>query len=48
MWQENILDQLLSPFTLERLHDSELKVPDDKDAFHFRRVDKPADKRRVF
>ena len=33
MWQENILDQLLSPFTLQRLHDSELKVPDDKDAF---------------
>lgn len=33
MWQENVLDQLLSPFTLQRLHDSELKVPDDKDAF---------------
>jgi Met-zincin len=33
MWQENVLDQLMSPFTLERLHDSELKVPDDKDAF---------------
>jgi hypothetical protein len=33
MWQQNVLDQLLSPFTLQRLHDSELKVPEDKDAF---------------
>lgn len=33
MWQERILTQLLSPLTLERLHDSELKVPVDQDAF---------------
>ena len=33
MWQQNILDQLLSPFTLRRLHDSELKISEDKDAF---------------
>lgn len=33
MWQDRILDQLLSPWTLTRLHDSELKVPADEDAF---------------
>ena len=25
MWQDRILQQLLSPLTLERLHDTELK-----------------------
>ncbi len=33
MWQGRILDQLLSSLTLTRLHDSELKVPADQDAF---------------
>ncbi|HTQ37949.1 MAG TPA: zinc-dependent metalloprotease [Pirellulales bacterium] len=33
MWQGRILDQLLSSLTLDRLHDSELKVPADQDAF---------------
>jgi Met-zincin/Domain of unknown function (DUF5117)/Domain of unknown function (DUF5118) len=33
LWQNNILDQLLCPITLDRLHDSELKVPADQDAF---------------
>jgi len=33
MWQERILAQLLSSVTLERIHDTELKVPADKDAF---------------
>lgn len=33
MWQERILSQLLSPLTLERLYDSELRVPADQDAF---------------
>ncbi len=33
MWQSRVLDQLLSSLTLERLHDSELKVPADQDAF---------------
>ena len=33
MWQDRILNQLLSPLTLERLHDSELKVASDQDAF---------------
>jgi hypothetical protein len=33
MWQEHILDQLLSPLTLERLHDSERKIPAQEDAF---------------
>ncbi|MGE0534589.1 MAG: zinc-dependent metalloprotease [Pirellulales bacterium] len=33
MWQERILYQLLSPLTLTRLHDSELKVAADQDAF---------------
>ena len=31
MWQERILGQLLSPVTLERMHDSELKVAADAD-----------------
>lgn len=31
-WQESILDQLLSSFTLERIHDAELKIPADQDA----------------
>jgi hypothetical protein len=31
-WQERILSQLLSSTTLERLHDSELKVAADQDA----------------
>ncbi len=33
MWQNRILMQLLSPLTLERLHDSELKIPANEDAF---------------
>ena len=33
MWQERVLDRLMSPLTLERLHDSELKTPADQDAF---------------
>jgi hypothetical protein len=33
MWQERILSQLLSPLTLDRLHDSELKIGADQDAF---------------
>jgi hypothetical protein len=32
-WQERILAQLLSPSTLERLHDSELKASPDTDVF---------------
>ncbi|MCA9170567.1 MAG: zinc-dependent metalloprotease, partial [Planctomycetales bacterium] len=32
-WQMRILDQLLSSLTLERLHDSELKLSADVDAF---------------
>ena len=32
MWQDRILSQLLSPLTLSRLHDSELKVAADADA----------------
>jgi hypothetical protein len=32
MWQNRILSQLMSSLTLERLHDSELKVPADQDA----------------
>lgn len=32
MWQDRILAQLLSPLTLERLHDTELQVPADQDA----------------
>jgi hypothetical protein len=33
MWQSRILGQLLSPTTLNRLHDSELEVAADQDAF---------------
>ncbi len=33
MWQDRILQQMLSSLTLTRLHDSELKVADDEDAF---------------
>ncbi|HEX4000689.1 MAG TPA: zinc-dependent metalloprotease [Pirellulales bacterium] len=33
LWQDRTLEQLLSPLTLERLSDSELKVPADQDAF---------------
>jgi hypothetical protein len=33
MWQERILTQLLSPLTLQRIYDSELRVPADQDAF---------------
>jgi len=32
MWQSRILAKLLSPLTLERLHDTELQVPPDQDA----------------
>lgn len=31
-WQESILSQLLSSYTLERMHDAELKIPADQDA----------------
>jgi len=33
MWQSRILAQLLSSTTLNRLHDSELRLPADQDAF---------------
>jgi hypothetical protein len=33
MWQDRVLDHLLSPLTLDRLYDSELKVPAKQDAF---------------
>ena len=33
MWQDRILKQMLNTLTLTRLHDSELKVPADQDAF---------------
>ena len=33
MWQDRILQQLLSSLTLDRLHDSELKIAADQDAF---------------
>jgi hypothetical protein len=33
MWQERILTQLLSPLTLQRIYDSELRVAADQDAF---------------
>ena len=33
MWQDRVLQQLMSPLTMTRLHDSELKVPADQDAF---------------
>ena len=32
-WQERVLDDLLSPLTLSRIIDNELKVPADEDAF---------------
>jgi len=32
-WQSTILSKLFSSITLERMHDAELKVPADKDAF---------------
>ncbi len=32
LWQDRILQQLLSPLTLERLHDTELELPADQDA----------------
>ena len=33
LWQDRILQQLFSPLTLDRISDSELKVPADQDAF---------------
>ena len=33
MWQDRVLQQLMSSLTMERLHDSELKVAADQDAF---------------
>jgi len=33
MWQDRILAQLLSSLTLQRIHDTELKVPVDQDCF---------------
>jgi hypothetical protein len=33
LWQDRTLEQLLSSLTLERISDSELKVPADQDAF---------------
>ncbi len=33
LWQDRILQQVLSPLTLSRVSDSELKVPADQDAF---------------
>jgi hypothetical protein len=33
LWQDRILQQMLSPLTLSRISDSELKVPSDQDAF---------------
>jgi len=33
MWQDRTLQQLLSSLTLERVHDAELKIPADQDAF---------------
>jgi hypothetical protein len=32
MWQDRILSKLLSPLTLARIYDSELKVPENEDA----------------
>ena len=32
-WQDRVLSQLFSSTTLERIHDTELKVPADQDAF---------------
>jgi hypothetical protein len=33
MWQERILGQVTSSVTLKRIHDAELKIPADQDAF---------------
>jgi hypothetical protein len=33
MWQERVLEQLLSDLTLSRIHDAELKLAADEDAF---------------
>ena len=33
MWQDRVLGRLLDPLTLDRIADSELKVPADQDAF---------------
>ena len=33
MWQDRILSELFSSLTLQRLYDSELKIPADQDAF---------------
>jgi hypothetical protein len=33
MWQSRVLGRLLNPVTLDRIRDSELKVPADQDAF---------------
>ncbi len=33
MWQTRVLGRLLNPITLDRIRDSELKVPADQDAF---------------
>jgi len=33
LWQDRVLGKLLDPLTLARIHDSELKVPADQDAF---------------
>ena len=33
LWQDRILEKLLSPLTLARLYDSELQIPADQDAF---------------
>lgn len=33
LWQERVLNRLMSSLTLERIHDAELKLPADADAF---------------
>lgn len=33
MWQDRILGRMLSPLTLARIYDAEVKLPSDKDAF---------------
>ncbi|MGI9455605.1 MAG: zinc-dependent metalloprotease, partial [Aeoliella sp.] len=33
MWQERVLDRLMASLTLTRLHDAELKLPADQEAF---------------
>ena len=43
MWQDRILSQLLSPLTLERLHDSELKVAGRSGRADHGRADRAAD-----